>query len=1314
MELNASVTGTASTLAPNRAGAPATDSPASARRQFRFGIRSAPYLADHGFQDMVVLPGSFYIDLALRLERELTQHVPGFVRNIAFHSPVILSAEDSVIEVEAQDRGDGRISYTFYEAAADNDRARPPARQPTASLEIDRSESPPPQAVPRRFSVEAFKAQPHTAIGAELFYRSLRDNGNQYGPGFQHVRSIWRSGDQCLGRLSFARTLADSESHCLHPSLLDSVTQLLAPFSMESGKTFILRSIGSIEIADVNLPDALWVHAALLREGGDGNALQGNVRVFDESGRTYLELSRVAFTLLERVEAPDIAIATELVVASNFTAEPLEDSLKFWGDHFGVRLGIEFAPYNQVFQQLLDAGSALRRNSGGVNAIVLGLEEWAGKDRPALPALSKERAEQCFGVRARHVLPNGAEIVHLNRYETEYLYKEIFEDQCYLRHGIRLRDGDTVVDIGANIGLFSLFVLSRCANPTIYACEPAPLVHDLLKSNCDAYGAGVHALQVGVSDRRRTASFTFYEKSSVFSGLHSDETEDRAAIRAVVRNVLKSESVEADEYVEELTADRLRRSTCEVQLVSLSDIMRENRIARIDLLKIDAEKSELDILEGIEDRDWPKIRQIVIEIHDRTGEAVTRVQHLLGEKGFRCAVDQESLLENAGLFNVYAIRQEVGEQLTSRDAAAAAKEPARRGTASLARNVEEFRVALRSFANQTAAPLLLCICPRSPAANADAELRAALDEAERGLTAEAGGLPGVHVIAAASVLRGYPLDDYYDPHAHRMGHVPYTPEGYAAIGSALFRAVFGLKKSPAKVIVLDCDNTLWKGVCGEDGPMGIQVTPPFRALQEFMVGQMNAGMLLCLCSKNNESDVLEVFEQRADMLLRREHLAAWRINWSSKSENIRSLADELDLGLDSFIFIDDNPVDCADVRIRCPGVLTLQLPTDGASFASFLQHTWAFDQRRSTAEDRSRTRMYQENRERHRYREQSFSLKDFLQGLQLRVDIAEAAPDQLDRVSQLTQRTNQFNLTTIRRTAGEIRELLQNGRARCLTVRVADRFGDYGLVGVLIYETHADRYRVDTFLLSCRVLGRGVEHELGSRLGRLALAEGKRFVELTYVPTAKNTPALEFVMSLGGADREAGSSTWTFAADLLASLRYDPEARAPVGEPPPAKAESAVSPRRAASAFQVAGLSERLQHIGEHLCDIGRLGKAIEQHRLGTQPHAAVPDVLLGNALETALAGIWRKVLGNPRIGLDDNFFEAGGTSLRAVQLVAMIKRELKRTLSIVTVFECPTVKLLAARLEGAPGETRDTATTSAAALRGRQRRNNVMGKRAT
>src|SRR4029077_3562019 len=218
---------------------------------------------------------------------------------------------------------------------------------------------------------------------------------------------------------------------------------------------------------------------------------------------------------------------------------------------------------------------------------------------------------------------------------------------------------------------------------------------------------------------------------------------------------------------------------------------------------------------------------------------------------------------------------------------------------------------------------------------------------------------------------------------------------------------------------------------------------------------------------------------------------------------------------DSFIFIDDNPVDCGDVEINCPEVLTLRLPRDPASFASFFENIWAFDHTETTEEDRSRVRMYQDNAQRERFRANTPSLSDFVARLMVHVEIGEATEDQLSRVSQLTFRTNQFNFTTIRRSPSEIREFLKREDTGCLAVRVADRFGDYGLVGVVLYQAEADRFKLDTFLLSCRVLGRGVEHTLLSRIAHRALSTGKRFVQLSCLPTERNLPARDFVRSLG-------------------------------------------------------------------------------------------------------------------------------------------------------------------------------------------------------
>jgi FkbH-like protein/FkbM family methyltransferase len=1307
------MTSTTLTAAIDRAPvAPATEPPRQDLLQYRIGLRTVPYLADHGFQNMAVLPGALYVALALHAEKARSGRVPSVVRNVSFLNPIILSPEDSVIDVETRERGRS-VEYTFYEAAGERRSAGRDARQVAARLEIERTPLIPARAEKDPFSIEAFQSRALSLLGAEPFYQKLRENGNQYGPGFQKVSSIWRTGSECLGML----TLSSEDLECgplgMHPSVLDAVTQLLAPFLIEHGRTFVLRSIEKIEVTSLDFPRTLWGHAVPGPDATGERSVVGNVRAFDGSGKPYLELSGVTLALLDGADAAGERPAANLVIASNFTAEPVEDSLKFWADHFGVPLHIEFAPYDQVLQQLLDKGSALRANRGdGANVILLGLEQWAAGHRQGAMALDKDTADRCFGDRARCVLPNGLEIAHLNRYETDYVYKEIFEDQCYLRHGIRLPDDATVVDIGANIGLFSLFVMSRCRNPRIYCFEPAPALYDLLKVNCEAYGSGARALQLGVSDKPKTAALTFYENSSVFSSFHANESEDRAAIQAIVRNMLTSTtSVGEDavgQYVDELTADRLRRRVHQCRLTTVSEIIREQRIDRIDLLKVDAEKSELDIIRGIEDADWPKIDQIVIEIHDRTGETVTQIQELLAGKGYRCAVEHEKLLERSGLFNVYASRLPAG------DATGADTSRPDPRAANLQRHIDDFCAALASFMKDARAPLILCVCPAAPAAEADSALKSALAHGEQTLLARAGAIPKVQTIASTELMRRYPVADYYDSHGNQLGHIPYTPECYAAIGSTLFRRFSSLKRNPFKVIVLDCDNTLWKGVCGEDGPHGIEVSEPYRALQEFMVGQMKAGMLLCLCSKNNEKDVLEVFERRSDMVLKSEHVVARRINWKSKSDNIKSLAKELGLGLDSFIFVDDNPVECADVQANCPGVLALRLPPEAESFASFLDHVWAFDHRASTEEDRQRTKLYRENSERQKFQGQAISLKDFIDGLQIRVEIADATEDQLGRISQLTYRTNQFNFTTIRRSESEIREFLKRDGAACLSVRVSDRFGDYGLVGVVMYEAQADRYSIDTLLLSCRVLGRGVEHAILAWLGQRAVEANKAWVELACRPTEKNAPATAFVRGLPDGHRNVPGDAWIFFADRLARLQYDPDATAH-GAEEGAEPDPETAAARPASPFSALGRPEALRRIAEDLCRIEPLAGAIEKFRLGREALPTAPEASPDGTLESSLLGIWRKVLGRPRIGLNDNFFEAGGSSLRAVQVIAMIKKQLNQHLSIVSLFECPTVRLLAARLKEAAGEPRGEAVAAAdAARRGQQRRTSLARRHGT
>jgi FkbH-like protein/FkbM family methyltransferase len=1280
--------------------------PASRLVEFRFSLRSLPYLADHGFHDMVVLPGAFHIELARRIHLELFHREAVSVRHIEFEHPVILTDEDVAITVRGENRDDGRVAYELFDAPIDAVR-QSPAPQSCARLLVDLdSTTPPLDDASLPFSPEQFVPHSGPIETADGFYRDLRRNGNQYGPIFQTLTGVQRSDTQAAAQ--FAEAAINGNDGLLSPPLLDAASQLLSAFALERGRTFILKSIDRL-VAHPQSGLKPWRALASLADvkKASHSELVGSVQVVAADGTQLWQLSGVTLAFIDPPASGNALPSTEtqVCVASTFTAEPLEDSLRFWGEQFGRAIRPDFAPYNQVFQQLLDPASALRRNRDGINAIVLGLEDWLHEDRSSLPPANPTRAAACFGDRPRASLPNGLEIVHLNQYETDYVYQEIFEDLSYLRHGIQLADGDTVIDIGANIGLFSLFIMSRCKNPAIYAFEPSPRVFDLLQANCAAYGdpARVHAFHCGVAEKKGKADFTFYENSSVFSSFHPDASEDRAAVQAVARNVLQNELLdlggmgEAD--VLELTAHRLRAETIECPLTSVSDIIRENGLKRIHLLKIDAEKSEMEILRGIDEDHWPMIDQLVMEVHDRTRSAVRSIEDQLTRRGFHCAVVEEKLLQDSGLFNIYATRHAP---------AAASPNAAAEG---LKRKVHEFCDALDTFAESSSAPLILALAPRSPSA-ADPAIQDALDAAENQITIRAAKHPQARAIDSHAVLAGYPVSHLHDPHSHQLGHMPYTPDGYAAIGTALSRAIFNLGKPPVKVIVLDCDNTLWQGLCGEDGAAGIAITPPFRALQEFMVRQTQAGALLALCSKNQEADVMAVFDQRADMPLRREHLAAWRINWEPKPDNLRALAAQLNLGLESFVFIDDNPVECAAVRSGCPELVALQLPPESDRIPAFLENLWIFDRDRATSEDRERSQWYRINSEREEQRASAPTLRDFLDGLQLRIEVSEATAEQLERVAQLTVRTNQFNLTTIRRSEGEIRELLKSG-ATCLVTSVSDRFGDYGLVGAILSTSGADRYTVDTFLLSCRALGKGVEHRMIAELAARAVRDGKSLIELSYRPTDRNEPAREFIGRLGpaGTPSASGALTLELSASALSELRYVPDDR--TAEPSGAAKRSATSHR---NGFGGTNLSATMQRLGDELNTIESIVAAIESSRLQSLPSTgdSGPDLASdASSLEQLLAAIWKKALGRPYIGSNENFFDAGGTSLKAVVVIAMIRKELKKDVSVITLFECPTIKLLAARLDDSSGAAAEVSAAAAnAESRGRQRRNKLVKRR--
>ena len=359
-----------------------------------------------------------------------------------------------------------------------------------------------------------------------------------------------------------------------------------------------------------------------------------------------------------------------------------------------------------------------------------------------------------------------------------------------------------------------------------------------------------------------------------------------------------------------------------------------------------------------------------------------------------------------------------------------------------------------------------------------------------------------------------------DSSAEALMRSPYSAQTYQDLGVAIVRQVRSLKRSPAKVIAVDCDNTLWGGILGEVGPDGIEVGDDgrghaFRLFQQQLKRIQEKGVLLAVVSRNAEAEVREVFEQHPGMVLRPDDIAAWRVGWSYKSESLREIAAALNLGLDSFVFLDDDPAVRLEVESRVPEVHVVPLPGDPALYCDTLNRLWLFDGVAATDVDAKRTELAHQEAERQAASRSAASLDDYLRSLELVVDIG--APNERDwaRVAQLTQRTNQFNSSLKRRTVGELKAL---GRAvQILTLDAHDRYGGYGLTGVAVLDGSElpDVYLVDTWLMSCRVLGRGVEDAFLYEMARTAADLGARALAVPFEPGPRNDLILDYLKQSG-------------------------------------------------------------------------------------------------------------------------------------------------------------------------------------------------------
>ncbi|MFX0125916.1 MAG: HAD-IIIC family phosphatase [Candidatus Hodarchaeota archaeon] len=359
---------------------------------------------------------------------------------------------------------------------------------------------------------------------------------------------------------------------------------------------------------------------------------------------------------------------------------------------------------------------------------------------------------------------------------------------------------------------------------------------------------------------------------------------------------------------------------------------------------------------------------------------------------------------------------------------------------------------------------------------------------------------------------------FYSEKLWYLGGIKYSVEGESILQTHINRYLNAIKGHRKKCLVLDLDNTLWGGIAGEDGLNGIILSDfgegaRYKDFQKRLKEIKELGVLLTIISKNNEDDAMEIIRHHPDMILKADDFAATKINWQLKSINITELAQDLNLDVDSFVFIDDNPVERESVKLEHPRLTVPQFPIDSSQLPSFINQVYYdyFLIANYTQEDVIKTQMYKQNVRRAELMKSTPSLEKYLQSLDTKIYVWKAKTSDVTRVSQLTQKTNQFNMTTRRYTELDIQNFMHSDDYDVYVIASEDKFGDNGKVATVILKKNKDNTaEIDTFLLSCRIMGRFMEDQILSYVEDQSRQDGIRKMKAYYIPTAKNIPAEDF------------------------------------------------------------------------------------------------------------------------------------------------------------------------------------------------------------
>ena len=399
------------------------------------------------------------------------------------------------------------------------------------------------------------------------------------------------------------------------------------------------------------------------------------------------------------------------------------------------------------------------------------------------------------------------------------------------------------------------------------------------------------------------------------------------------------------------------------------------------------------------------------------------------------------------------------------------------------------------------------------------------------------------LLDVATIAETVGTGKWHDPQLYALAKMPFSQDFVPLYAEHLCRLNAAHKGKSKRCLVMDLDNTLWGGVIGDDGVAGIVLGQgnatgeAYLAVQQTALQLRQRGIILAVSSKNEDILAREPFQKHADMILKEDHIAIFQANWDNKADNISMIARELGLGLDTFVFLDDNPAERDLVRRQLPEVAVPELPDDPALFAPTLLAGGYFESIHFSIEDRKRADDYQARTRRLAARQSSVDMNAFLLSLKMVARITPFQSDSMKRIAQLVGKSNQFNLTTKRYSEIEISELAQNPDIRTWQLRLSDSFGDNGLVGIVICVVHDKIWEIDSWLMSCRILGRRAEELLLREIIADALTEGATELLGTYIPTSRNIIVKDFYPSLGfspaesDSDAASGTTFWRLLLD---------------------------------------------------------------------------------------------------------------------------------------------------------------------------------------